>query len=300
MKNFTYLQPTTVAEAVSLLQGYGEQAKVLAGGQSLIILLRQGLAQPDYLIDLRGIAALRGITGNGEGGIHIGALTTLREVERSPLLLTHCAPLVQAVQQTASVPVRNLGTLGGNLCHAELGGDPPSALVALGATVKVVGTAGERTLAVEQLIVDYFATGLAPDEILTEIHLPPQPQRCTGVYLKYCVRAVDPALVGVAAVIERTPNDGACRQVRLALGGVAPRPLLAQRAMALAQGQHLEEGLIAEMAEVAAADTDPLSDAHASADYRRKMAKVFVRRALRQAWAQALQSSGGAPGPGAP
>jgi len=195
--------------------------------------------------------------------------------------------LPQAVLRIGSTPVRNFGTLGGNLCHNEMGSDPPPALLALNATVECVSPNGKRKLSVAELFKDYFETSLRPDEILTAIEIPSAPASAKSLYLKHTLRSGDLALVGVAAIAEI--QNGVCKDVRLALGGVAPVAFRATAAEDLLRQQNLRNGGVDEAAALAADACDPMSDAHASAGYRKKMVRVFVKRALQELTKDSVQ-----------
>lgn len=285
MRDFEYLEPRTIKEAVQLLQQYRDEAKVLAGGQSLLIMMHQGLIAPSHVVSLEQVEALRGIHRDGQRTI-IGAMTTHDEVSRSPLVTSRAAALAQAAGKVGSPHVRNLGTLGGNLCHAEVGADPPPALIALGAQVKIAGPNGERAIKVEELFKGFLETAVQSDEVLTSVEIPDHPEGSVGVYLKHTLRSVDRALVGVACLLLLS-SDHLCREVRLALGGVAATPLRAVKAEGVLRGRRLTAALVEESGETAMGEVTPISDAHGSADYRRKMVKVFVKRALTEAAARA-------------
>lgn len=278
---FDLLQPASIEEALSILAARGGDARLLGGGQSLLLMIRSGLIRPASLISLHRLAGLRGIAAAPHGGLSIGALATHREIAASPLVAERAPLLAAAVKKIGSTPVRNFGTLGGNLCHNEMGGDPPPALLALGAEAECAGARGRRRIPLADFFTDYFSTALAPDEILTSIEIPPQPAASRAVYLKHAMRPGDLAIVGVAALLEMA--GGVCREARLALGGVGPVAFRALEAEKLLRGRPVDDALIDAAAAAAAARCDPMSDAHAPADYRRKMARVFARRALAQA-----------------
>jgi len=244
-------------------------------------MIRSGLLRPGALLSLNNLPGLDGIGLTPEGNLSIGALATHREILGSPLARKKAALLMQAVEKIGSAPVRNFGTLGGNLCHNEMGGDPPPALLALEARAECVSVREKRTIPLGDFFTDYFATSLAPDEILVGIEIPSQPAGSRAVYLKQAMRPGDLAIVGVAALLEM--RDGFCHEARLALGGVGPVAFRALEAEKLLRRQPLNDDVIDEAARAAAAMSDPISDAHASAEYRRKMVRVFVKRAIRQA-----------------
>lgn len=280
MEDFQYLRPTTVAEAVLLLAQHKGKARLIAGGQSLIPMLRSRLVRPAYIISLEAIAELRRIEPS-DGGLRVGAMVTHHELVTSPLVKERAAILCEAEALVGSPAVRNLGTLGGNLCHNEVGADPPPALLALGAIAVIVSPHGERRLPLESFFKGFLETALGEDEILAYIDIPALPSGAIWSYMKCRLRAVDKAIVGVGVVLSM--EGRLCREARVALGGVAPVPFRANRAEAALMGQHPGDRTIEEAAMAAVAEAQPMSDAHASADYRRKMAAVFTRRALKQA-----------------
>jgi len=280
MEPFEYYRPETLAEALGILQDYGGEARVLAGGQSMMPLLKEGLLAPQALVNLAGIPEMRGLAWDARAGLAIGAMVTQRELETSPLVRERCPALAAAVSRVASVPVRNRGTLGGNLCHAGPGADPPAILMALGAHLRIAGPAGDRTLPVEDLFVGPYESVLAEGEVLVSIRVPPMPGEARAVHLKHSVRAIDPAIVGIGAMVWL--EDGLVRETRIGMVGAGPRPLRARAAEETLRGRPLDDGAIAEAARAAEGEADPLTDGYASAEYRRKMVRVFVRRALEQ------------------
>lgn len=288
LRNFDYLQPTTVEEAIGLLGEYGDEAKAMAGGQSLVLLMREGLVQPGIVIDLMGIPGLSDIHRAGTNGhVEIGALTTHRQIELSGLIQEKFPLLYEAYRNLASIQVRNLATLGGNLCHNAPGSDPPAPLIALDATVTLRGPAGERSLSVEEFGTGFYETALRGGEILTRIKVPMLPP-CSGTaYHKYAVRPTDMAIVGAAVRVTLDAGGERCQDVRIALSGVAPTTIRARRAEVVLRGQPLGEQAIAEAAQAAAGEVDPISDGHASADYRRRVTPVAVQRMITVAWQRA-------------
>ena len=280
MEDFQYLRPATIAAAVLLLAQHKGKARLIAGGQSLIPMLRSRLVRPAYVIGLEAIAELKRIEP-WDGGLRVGAMVTHHEVVTSPLVKERATILSDAEILVGSPAVRNLGTLGGNLCHNEVGADPPPALLALGATAVIASPHGERRLPVESFFRGFLETALAEDEILAYIDIPVLPSGSVWSYMKCRQRSVDKAIVGVGVVLRM--EGGACRDVRVALGGVAPVPFRAKRAETALMGVRPSDRIIEEAAMAAVAEAEPMSDAHASADYRRKMIGVFTRRVLRQA-----------------
>jgi aerobic carbon-monoxide dehydrogenase medium subunit len=272
-------QPTTIEEALSLLETAGDDAKILAGGQSLLVLLRLGLVAPDRLISLKRIPELSSISETEDGGMTIGAMVTQVDLARNQTICTRYPALSEAARAVASPAVRRLGSLGGNLCHADPTGDPPAALIALGATLTIASTADTREVPVEEFFVDYMETAIEPHELLTEIRLPARPARSGSAYLKHHVRSIDTALVGVGIQLDTQDDGQTCRQARIGLVGVGVTPIRARAAESAVQGRTLDETVLREAGEVAAGECEPLDDLEGSAWYRREMVKVLVQRA---------------------
>ncbi len=286
MKNFTVFDPTTVAEAVSLLAEHKDEIKVLAGGQSLLVLVKQGLVAPAYLLNIKKVSELKGINPQPDGGLRLGALTSHSEVLNSPVIREKYAVLPEMAIKVGSVQIRNAGTLGGNLSHSEPAADPPPVFLALDARVKAVGPNGEREIPLSEFFVDFYETVLAPDELLTEVIVPPMPQGAKGAYFKFArKKAVAFAMVSVAAIVSL--SDGKIDDVRLGLGGVGQTPLRAIEAEEVLKGKPLDEKVLAEAAGAVMSVVDPVSDVHASAEYKKEMAGVFTKRAVREAAARA-------------
>jgi carbon-monoxide dehydrogenase medium subunit len=279
--NFEVLEPESLAEAVSLLGANAEATKVIAGGQSLLLMIRSGLLMPGFLLSLNSLCELNEVRTTSEHGLSIGALVTHRQVLASREIAEKVNILQQAVDRIGSTPVRNFGTLVGNLCHNEMGSDPPAALLALDAAVECVSASGRRRVPLGEFFTDYFETSLQPDEILASIEIPCPTAALHGVYLKHRFRAGDLALVGVATLI--SVREGVCEEIKLALSGVGAVPFRVLEAENLLRRRNLNNTAIDEAAACAAAASDPITDAHVSADYRRKMVRVFVKRALQQA-----------------
>ena len=287
IKDFEYLAPKTLGEALALLEKHGDECKVIAGGQSLLILMRQGLVAPPYLIDIKGLPGLATITFDPKEGLKIGALTTHRAIEKSPEIQQKFGVLNEMEQRLASIQTRNWGTIGGNLCHADPAGDPAPVLIALNATVTVTSTKGPRTVPLEDFVLDYFETAMQHNELLTEIRVPaPAPQTGT-VYSKFNVIESELGTVGVAVSITLSSKDRTCGDVRIVLGGAGPRPLRAKQAEDVLRGKRITDDLLKVAAERAAAEAQPISDINASADYRREVLKVQVRRMAAEALSRA-------------
>jgi aerobic carbon-monoxide dehydrogenase medium subunit len=285
---FRYVAPTSVGEAVAALSEYGYEAKLLAGGQSLIPAMNFRLSQPGVLIDLNRIPSLGYIMPSATGGVRIGAMTRQRQVEQSALIAERAPLLTAAMPNIAHVQIRNRGTIGGSLAHADPAAELPAVVCALGATLIVQGPSGVRRIAVDDFYTGLFATDLATDEILTEIELPPPPPRSGFAIQEIARRQGDYALVGIAVQVE-LDKAGHCLAAKMVYLSVGDGPVLAARASALLVGEKPTSALIEEAAQQAATkDLDPPSDIHASARYRRHLALVLGRRALTEAFGRAV------------
>jgi len=290
IRDFEYFAPKTLKEALTLLDKYQDECKVIAGGQSLLILMRQGLVAPKYLIDIKGISELSYIKSDTKKGLKIGALTTHRDIEKSPLMQNGFAVLAEMERRLASIQTRNWGTIGGNLCHGDPAGDPAPVLIALNATLSMAGVKGERNMAVEDFCLDYFEVALEPGELLTEIQLPAVPPHTGTTYTKFNVIESDLATVGVAVSITLGASDGICQNVRIALGAAAPTPMRAKQAEAVLRGKKITDVLLKEAGEIAYTEAEPISDIYASEEYRRELVKVLVKRVGKEALARAKQA----------
>jgi aerobic carbon-monoxide dehydrogenase medium subunit len=281
---FDYHAPASVDEAVALLQRYGGDAKVLAGGQSLVPLLNFRLSRPAALVDLNRIPALAYIRAeNGE--VRFGAMTRQRAIEFSPVVAERVPLLGEATRWVGHLPIRSRGTIGGSVAHADPSAEYPAVLTALDGSVVARGPRGERTIAAGELFQSYLTTSLAPDEVLTEVRLPATPAGAGSAFEELARRHGDFALVGIAAVIAR---DGErCTMARLATSGVGPVPVRLREAERILERDGLGEAAIAAAGRQASELVDPDSDIHASADYRRHLTGVLTTRAITRALAGA-------------
>lgn len=272
--SFEYLRPSTIDEALTLLSRHGDDAKLLAGGHSLIPAMKLRLAQPKVVIDIGRIGNLSYIRET-DGVIAIGAMTSHRDVVLSNLLQDLCPLLPETAASIGDLQVRNKGTIGGSLAHADPAADYPAAILALDAQMRVIGPRGERTIAADGFFVDLLQTALAPDEILVEVRVHATPR--SVAYVKTEQKASGFALAGVAVVISQ-------RGAGIGITGVAPTPYRARRAEDLLTGEgELTRDLIARAATHAADGVEPLGDIHASPEYRAHLARVNARRALERA-----------------
>jgi carbon-monoxide dehydrogenase medium subunit len=271
-----YHRATSVSHAVQLLSGYEGTARVIAGGQSLVPMLSMRLIQPDALIDVNRLAELAEVRVTGDTTV-LGALVRYTTIEQSPLIAGRLGLLARMVRHVGDRQVRNRGTIGGSLAQGDPTGEMPLACLALGASVRAVGPAGQRELPMTDLYLGSYATVLEPCEVLTEVVFPRAPTHFA--FAEQCRRHNDFAVVSVAAVGDRGP-DGTWAGVRVALGGVADQPVLAAAAGAIASGSRLTDEVIAGAAQAALEVADPPSDVRASADYRRHLIPIYVRRVL--------------------
>ena len=323
LPKFEYLKPYTVDEACSLLSEHKGEANVIAGSTALLTYIKQRLLTPKYVIGLKGIPGLDYIYYDGEGSLKIGALTTLHTLNTSPLVRERYHILSQAAAEVGVPPLRYMGTLGGNLCldtrclyynqsnswrrvrplcfkgggelchvvrggercYAVYQGDLAPALIGLGAKVRLVRTDGERIIPLNE-----FFTGkgespniLEPDEILTEVQIPPPPEQSSGAYQKLRIRgAMDFPLAGVAVVLDMN-GKGICREVKIILNAVSSAPFEVREAEEMLRGQRIEDTVIVEVAEETFKRARPVANLSIDPDYRRKMVKVLLKRAVKQA-----------------
>ncbi len=285
--DFDYVPATTLKEALALLAEHPDDSKVICGGQSLLIILRQGLIQPEYLIDIKGVKELCYIEEDENGGVRIGATTTHTMIEKSPLIRKSFSVLSNMEHRLASVQTRNWGTIGGNIAHADPAGDPAPVLIALGSTLTIAGPNGERSLPVEDFFLDYFETVLGHDELLSGIRIPAITERTGVAYTKFNVIESEMPTVSAAVSLRLNPDETVA-DARIALGAAAPIPLRARDAEDMLKGNKVTEKLLKDAGEAAASAADPISDIHASEEYRRELVKILVKRVGTEALAKAL------------
>ncbi|HEY4463323.1 MAG TPA: xanthine dehydrogenase family protein subunit M [Streptosporangiaceae bacterium] len=274
---FSYTKPESVDEAVSALDSGGEDAKVISGGQSLLPLLRLRLAYPEMLVDVGGLGELRGVRDEG-GTLLIGALTTLYDLTRDPLIRAHCGLITDAAGMIADPAVRHRGTIGGALAHADPAGDLPAVILALGCTLTARGPAGERQIDATDFFADYLTSTLEPNEILTGIRVPKLGPDWGYRYEKFHRSAQAWAIVGVAALARR--DNGHIAEARVGLTNMGPVPIRASATEAAVAGVAAEPGALREASARADDGSSPPSDLHGAADYRRHLARVLTARAL--------------------
>lgn len=288
---FEYRTPKNLKEVHAALKEFGPDAKLIAGGTALVIMMKQRLVRPSCLVSLGSVRGLNGIELK-DGGLKIGGLATHREVESSSLLRRRIPMLAETYHHVATLRVRNMATVGGGLAHADPNQDPPPSLIALGATVKATSPNGSRVIPLDEFFKDYYETVLSPDEIITEVMVPKLAPNTGAAYIKFLPRTADDyATVSAAAVLTLDKTNKTITDVRIALGSVGVTPIRATAAEAVLRGQPLKTDGFAEAGEKAKEAVDPVSDFRGSAAYKKDMAAVFVRRALDKALADIRQQS---------
>jgi CO/xanthine dehydrogenase FAD-binding subunit len=282
LPRFDYFRPGNLEQAFWLLREHGEKARLLAGGTDLLPRLKgRQEERPAYVIDLKGIEGLDGISYTEGIGLRIGALATITAIAESDAVRRHYPILAQAALSMASPQVRNRGTFAGNICSAVPSADSAPPLLALGAVLRIRDQKSEREIALDRFFTGPRKTAISPAEVLTHIEIPPLAPDSRGVYLKLSPRhSMDLAVVGVAAIA--TVRDGICEDVRIAVGAVAPTPLRAPLAESILKGQKISGAMIEEAARNAVTQCDPIADHRASREYRCDMVYVMARRALTQ------------------
>ncbi|HEX7232458.1 MAG TPA: xanthine dehydrogenase family protein subunit M [Candidatus Binatia bacterium] len=285
MIRFDYQEPTTLKKAFSLLEKYGDDARVIAGGTSLLIMMRQRLLMPKVVVGLGRIPKFDRITYKPGDGLRIGAGARHRDIELSPAVQKHYPLLHETFRKVAQPRIRNMGTVGGNLAGGDPLTDPGASLIALDAEVTLTSSKGPRTLKLDEFFIDYYQTALEPGEILTEIHVPP-PERPGWSHIKFTPRSIeDFATVGVAMTLKT--SNGACEDVRLGLNSVGSTIVHARKAEAVLRGRPIHDETLREMGEVASGECEPTDDNRGSAEYKLELIKVLVRRAAIEAFERA-------------
>lgn len=288
MKEFEYVKATSLEEALILLEQFGPEAKIIAGGNALLILMKQGLFSPRRLISIWEAPGLDDLRHDEKGGLRIGALVTHRMLETSPLVNKSFGVLAEMAHQMANVRVRNTGTVGGNLCHADPHSDPPALLIALGASVKAVGLKGERKISLEEFFLDFYETALERDEILTEVLVPKIPPRTGCAYYRFTTRSqTDKPCLTVAVVLTLTPDLSWCEKARIVVGAVGSTPVRTREAEERIMRESLTEESIQQAALAAAREVNPMSDLYGSDWYKREMTKLLVQKGISEAMTRA-------------
>jgi carbon-monoxide dehydrogenase medium subunit len=279
VRDFDFLQPVSVSEAAHMLADLGDECRVIAGGTALMLAMRQRMLTPTHLVSLGMLQSLKGIDYDETRGLRIGALTLHAEVARSPIVQMHYPMLASMAARVANPQVRNQGTIGGNLCYADPATDPPGCLMALDAEVVVTGTQGDRVMGIEEFLIDYYTTALAPDELLSEIRIAPPEPGTTGLYSRFLRTAAEHRPLASVAASARRSGTG-CHSIRIAVGASTPIPLRLRRAEAFLAESEVTSDRLSEAADIVAADIEPVSDQRGAAEYRRDMVRVVARRTL--------------------
>ncbi len=281
MIRFAYQEPTTLKKTFSLMEKHGDDARVIAGGTSLIIMMRQRLLMPKIVISLGRIPKFDRIAYNAKEGLRIGAGARHRDIELSAAVKKHYPLLHETFRKVAQPRIRNMGTVGGNLAAGDPLTDPGASLIALDAEITLTSSKGQRTLPLDEFFIDYYQTALEPGELLTEIHVP-LPQRPGWAHIKFTPRSVeDFATVGVAVTLKA--SNGTCEDIRIGLNSVASTIVRARKAEEVLRGKPISDAALQEMGEVAATECDPTDDNRGSAEYKLDLVKVLVRRAAHEA-----------------
>jgi carbon-monoxide dehydrogenase medium subunit len=281
MARFDYLEPHTLRQALSMLQQHGDQARIVAGCTDFLIRWRTGFWNPQYVVNLQHVPGLNRISYSARNGLRLGALATIQQIEQHPAIRQHYPALATGATSFAGVQVRNLATVGGNVCNASPAGDTLPALLALDAQCKIAGPGGERWLPLDQFFKGPGSNALEPGEILTELRLP-RPDRNSGsLYIKHSPRgAMDISAVGVASVVSVQDRGRVCASAKIALGSVAPVPMRAYGAEEMLVGQPLTPELVSAAAQEAQRLATPIDDVRATGAYRKSLVEVLAQRTL--------------------
>jgi len=283
--DFHYLKPGTLKEALAMYADH-EDCKVICGGQSLLIVMRQGMIAPEYLLDIKHLDELNYIKFDEKDGLRLGATTTHRAIEKSEVIEKYYPALVAMENKLASIQVRNWGTIGGNLAHADPAGDPAPVLIALKADIKVGSAKGERTMPLDEFFVDYFETAMEKGELVLEVHVPVTEPKTGIAYQKFNYLTNDMGIVGVAASV--TLNGGnTCKDARVVLGNAGPTPRRSKKAEEFLIGKALNDDVFTEAGKIASEDCEPIADIHASEEFRRHVIGVLTKRMLKKAYQEA-------------
>jgi len=284
MIDFEYHAPTSLDQVFDLLDKYGDDSRVMAGGTALVIQMKQRLSQPGHVIGMRRVGSLNAIESTPEG-LRIGALCTQRQIENSELVGKELPLVADTFRKVATPRIRNMATIGGGLVNGDPNQDPPPSLIALGASAVMTSKSGDRVVLLEEFFIDYYETDVQPGEILTSVMVPHAPAGSGSVYLKFLPRTADDyGTVNVAAVVSKE-QDGTCKDVRIVLGAAGVTPIRAKDAEDALRGKPLTDENIRAAAALVKDAVDPLEDFRGSAEYKTDMAEVFARRAVEQAMA---------------
>lgn len=282
MHQFDYFSPTTITEAQEILENKGSETKLLAGGTDLVLFMTEGHVKPPTIVNITGLEDLKGMQYDETTGLRIGPLTTMREIEQSPIVKDKYPALATSTLELAGVQIRNMATIGGNTCNASPAADTTPALMALDAVAVLIGPNGERKVSYTDFFTGPGQTVMQTNELLAAIELPPPPSNTGSHYIKLAVRrAMDIAIVGLGASV--TLADGVVQDARITLGAVGPTVVRAIEAEEMLKGKTLEDSTLDQVAKVAVTAGNPIDDVRASADYRKMMIEVLTKRAVQKA-----------------
>ena len=281
---FDYLEPQSIEEALSLLSRYEGKSKVVAGGTDLVLQIRNRAIKAEYVIDITRIPGLDRITFDGQQGLRMGALSTIRAIETSLELQNKYPIISQAASQLGSIAIRNVATVGGNLCNALPSAEMSQVLLALSARLRVVGARGERILPLEEFFTGVGKTILRPDELLLEVFVPPLTPHTAGRYMKHSPRGpIDLAIVNITVLITMDPEKKICKDAKIVLGAVAPTPLRARKAEDILKGKSIDGTLTDRAAQTASEEAHPRHGSiRGSVEYKKEMVRVLTDRAIRE------------------
>jgi carbon-monoxide dehydrogenase medium subunit len=290
LKEFQYLAPSSLLEAISSATEYGSKVALLAGGTDLIVQMKHGEMHPSYVINLKRIPDLDKISYSSEEGLSIGPLVTHNTLVKHPFIIEKCRVLAEAADQIGTFQIRELGTIGGNICTGSPAADMIPSLICLGAKLKLQSSKGDRLVAIEDFFQGPQKTRRESIEILTQIQIPTLPSSNTcAVYLKHGIRkALEIAIVGVGALITLDNNKTTCLEARIALASVAPVPLRCYKAEEVLVGQEINIRNIEKAAQIAQSEATPISDLRSTAEYRSEMVYILTKKVLNKAWHRAL------------
>lgn len=283
MRDFDFLAPATLAEALRMRADQGDDGCLFAGGTALLLGMRQRLVNPKTVISLAKLTELGTITYDAQDGLRMGALTRHADLARAPEVRAHYPMLASMAARMANPQIRNQGTLGGNLCYADPATDPPVALIALGGSVTLASPTGQRTLAIEDYLVDYYTTALEADEILTEIRVPPPTAGSTGIYVRHLRTAAEHRPIANFALLVRK-KQAVCTEARLVVGAATAIPKLAAKAAEFLKGQTVTLEMAAEAGRRVAQEITPISDLRGDGEFRRALLAVLAKRAIADAF----------------
>lgn len=282
MHQFDYFSPTTITEAQEILENKGSETKLLAGGTDLVLFMTEGHVKPPTIVNITGLEDLKGMQYDEATGLRIGPLTTMREIEQSPIVKDKYPALATSTLELAGVQIRNMATIGGNTCNASPAADTTPALMALDAVAVLIGPNGERKVSYTDFFTGPGQTVMQTNELLAAIELPPPPSNTGSHYIKLAVRrAMDIAIVGLGASV--TLADGVVQDARITLGAVGPTVVRAIEAEEMLKGRTLKDSTLDQVAKVAVTAGNPIDDVRASAEYRKMMIEVLTKRAVQKA-----------------